>query len=366
MLLTPGPTEVLETTRMAMAKPAIHHRTKEFEEIFANTRDLLKKLLKMDEVVILGSTGTGAMEACVTNLTTKKALVINAGKFGERFGKICDAFGIEKVELKYNWDTPANTDDIIDIIKKDKDISSICIQICESSGGLRHPVEEIAKKVKQINPNIMVIADGITAVGVGDIDISNIDALITGSQKALMLPPGLSIIGLNNKAIDVIKNNNKGFYFNLAAELKKQISNTTAYTAVTTLIIGLQNSLNEFFKVGLNNVYNHTQKRAMLANKALQHLGLKIYPKNPAFAMSAVYFDKANELRKILKDKYDVNIAGGQDALKGKLFRINHMGLIKPYQTSWVLNSVELALDELGIRKFDGSANKIFLKNFFD
>jgi len=366
ILLTPGPTEVLEKVRVAMAKPAIHHRTKEFESIFASTRELLNKLFKMDEVVMLASSGTGAMEAAVTNLTTKKALIINAGKFGERFGKICEAFGIEKVELKYEWDTPADVNDVIEAIKQDSEISSVCIQVCESSGGLRHPVEEIAKEVKKINSDIIVIADGITAVGVEEIDVSNIDALISGSQKALMLPPGLAMIGLSKKALDLIENNSFGYYFNLKSEIKKQRANTTAYTAATSLIIGLNESLKSFFDRGLDRVYAETKKRANAANEALKALGLKIYPKTPAISMSAVYFEKANEIRKILKEKFEVQIAGGQEHLKGKLFRINHMGLIEPYKSAWVLNAIEMALDELNIRKFDGSANKIFMERYFD
>lgn len=366
MLLTPGPTPVPEFVRKAMADITIHHRTPEFEQIFKETRELLFELYGMDELVMLASSGTGAMEACVTNLTVKKALTINSGKFGERFGKICKAFDIDYTELKHEWNTPISVEEVVNTVKNDSDIDSIFIQICESAGGLRHPVEQIAKEVKKINSNISIIADGITAIGVEKIDSSNIDALITGSQKALMLPPGLSIIGLSNSAVDKIQTNQKGYYFNLLSEIKKQRENTTAYTAATTLIIGLKEVL-QYLKqnVGFDNLYAKTALRARATREALISIGFEIYPQTPANAMTTVYTEKSNEIRKILKTKYNVNIAGGQDHLKGKIFRVNHMGLVEDFEASWVVNAVELALDELGLRVFDGTANRVFASIMF-
>jgi len=360
LLLTPGPTAVPENIRMKMSEPTIHHRTPEFSEIFKLTRAKLQKFFKMKEVLMLSSSGTGAMEASVTNLCQKKALSINAGKFGERFGKIVKAHGFDLVELTYEWNTPANIEDVKTVLKQDDTIDTICIQICESAGGLRHPVEEIAKMAKEINPDITIIADGITAVGVEKIDTANIDVLISGSQKAFMLPPGLSMVGLSDHAIRIVEKGGRGYYFNLNTELKKQRENTTAWTAPTTLVIGLNAMLDMIFDAGVEKFYENTKKRSYAANEALKSIGFKIYPKVPAIAMSAVYNEKADEIRKILKDKFQVNIAGGQDHLKGKLFRINHMGLIQPYETAWVLNALELILDEIGIREYDGSANKIF------
>lgn len=212
MLLTPGPTPVPEFVRKAMADITIHHRTPEFEAIFAQTRELLFELFGMDEVVMLASSGSGAMEACVTNLTHKKALTISSGKFGERFGKICKAFDIAYTEITNEWNTPVSVEAVVEAVKNDSEIDAIFIQLCESAGGLRHPVEEIAQEVKKINKDIMIIADGITAIGVEKIDTTNLDAVITGSQKALMLPPGLAIIGLSNAAVSKIETKARGFY----------------------------------------------------------------------------------------------------------------------------------------------------------
>jgi len=360
MLLTPGPTPVPEFVRKAMSDITIHHRTKEFETIFGKTKDLLIQLYEMPEVLMLASSGTGAMEACITNLTRKKALTINSGKFGERFGKICKAFDIDFTEIKNSWDTPVSTQEVVNAIKNDTNIDAIFIQICESAGGLRHPVEEIAKEVKKLNSDIMIVADGITALGVEKIDTTNIDALIAGSQKAFMLPPGLTTIGLSQKAINKIEEQKAGYYFNLSNELKNQRKNTTAYTAATTLIIGLEAILKKFKEVGFDNLYIQTSLRAEATREALKAIGFTIYPKNPANAMTTVYTEQSNEIRNILKTKYSVDIAGGQDDLSGKIFRINHMGLIEDFEASWAVNSIELVLDELKIRTFDGTANKVF------
>ncbi|WP_458700171.1 pyridoxal-phosphate-dependent aminotransferase family protein [Sulfurospirillum sp. 1307] len=365
LLLTPGPTPVPENIRVAMSEPTLHHRTPEFEAIFAQTRVLLKELFCMEEVLVLASSGTGAMEASVLNLCRSKALTINAGKFGERFGKICKAHNKEYKELKYDWNTPCSVEDVVNEIKNDEAIDAVFIQVCESAGGLRHPVEEIAKEVKKIRKDVMIVADGITAVGVEKIDTSNLDALISGSQKALMLPPGLALIGLSAEAIKIIEENGVGYYFNLKTELQKQKKNTTAWTAATTLIIGLKAMLEQIKVDGFDKLYEDTKKLSDATKEALKELGLNIFPKSPAISMSAVYDEDASKIRSILKTKYGVNMAGGQDHVKSTLFRINHMGLVKPYEIAWCLNSIELALDELGRREYDGRANSIFTKEYY-
>jgi len=364
LLFTPGPTPVPESVRQAMATSTLHHRTPEFEAIFKEARERLMKLYGMDECVMLASSGTGAMQACVVNLCKQKALTVNAGKFGERFGKIVKAMGKELVELKYEWNTPASLEDVKKALEENADIDSLFIQVSESAGGLRHPVEEIAAYVKVVNPNIMVIADGITAVGVEKIDTSNIDALVAGSQKALMLPPGLAMIGLSDAAVECI-GEGADYYFNLASEIKKQRQNTTAYTAPTTLIIGLNAIFDEIDKEGLESLYEKTTRRANATQAALEAVGLSIYPTTPAKSMSTVIDDDAEPIRKLLKTKYGVNMAGGQDHLKGKIFRINQMGLIPVHESVWAVNAIEMALNDLGRRDFDGTASKVFNEVYF-
>jgi len=365
LLFTPGPTPVPEFARVEMAGETLHHRTPEFEAIFAQTRELLFKIFATDEVIMLASSGTGAMEAAVINLCHDTLLSVNSGKFGERFGKIALASGLKNVEIKNEWDTPASVEAVVEALKANPQIDALAIQVSESAGGLRHSVEEIAAAVKAINPDIMIIADGITAVGVERIDVSNIDCLIAGSQKALMLPPGLSILGLSNAAIEKI-GAGKGYYLNLASEIKKQSQNTTAYTAATTLIIGLRSVLQQIeANGGIGKLYCDTARRAKATRFALEALGLHSYPSLPARSMTTIDDENASEIRNLLKTDFGVNVAGGQDHLKGKIFRINQMGLIEPYEMVWVVNAVELALAKLGRRDFDGTASRVFNETYF-
>ncbi len=363
-LFTPGPTPVPEAVRVAMSAPTLHHRTPEFEAIFKEARERLLKLFGMKEAIMIASSGTGAMEASVSNICKKKILTVNSGKFGERFGKIAKAYGKELVELKYEWNMPVSVVDVKEALRNNSDIDTIAIQVCESAGGLRHPVEEIAKVVKEFNKDITIIADGITAVGVEPIDTRYIDVLISGSQKALMLPPGLAMLGLSEYAIERI-GSGSGYYLNLASEIAKQQKNTTAYTAATTLIIGL----NKIFELiensgGLDTLYSITEARSKALIKALESIDLKIYPNSPALAMATVIDKDSENIRKLLKSKYGVNIAGGQDHLKGKIFRVNNMGLIKTSDMLWVVDSIESALSELGRLEYSGVAAKTFSEVF--
>lgn len=366
LLFTPGPTPVPQSVRDAMSQETLHHRTPEFEAIFKRSRELLFELFGMDEVVMLASTGTGAMEAAVTNLCHKKLLNINSGKFGERFGKIAQAFGIPNIEIQNTWDTPASLDEVVQAVTNDSDIDAIAVQICESAGGLRHYVEEIASAVKKINKNITIIADGITAVAVEQIDTTNIDCLIAGSQKAFMLPPGLAMLGLSSAAVDKIADG-RGYYFNLATEIKKQRQNTTAWTAATTLIIGLESILMRIKdQGGFDKLYHDTALRATANTKALEAIGLKIYPSRAAKAMTTIFDKNAEDIRKILKEDFSISVAGGQDHLKGQIFRINQMGLIDTHEAAWVVNCIELALDKLGRREYNATASRIFNTEFFE
>ncbi len=366
LLFTPGPTPVPQNVRNAMSDETMHHRTPEFEAIFEKTREHLFKIFNTDEVVMLSSSGTGAMEAAVINLCHNTLLNVNSGKFGERFGKIALANGLKNVEIKNEWDTAVSVNEVIEAIKNNSDIDAIAVQISESAGGLRHPVEEIAKAVKEMNPNIMVIADGITAIGVEKIDVTNIDAILAGSQKAFMLPPGLSMMGLSLKALDKI-GKGKGYYFNLATEIKSQRKNTTAWTAATTLIIGLLEIFESIEKSGgLEKLYKDTALRAEAVQASLEAIGLYVYPTTPAKSMTTIADIDASAIRKILKNEFSVNVAGGQDHLEGKIFRINQMGLIPIYEMAWVVNSIELVLSKLGRRAYDGSANRVFNQIIFE
>lgn len=365
LLFTPGPTPTPEFIRQKLSLPTIHHRTKEFESIFEEVRKRLQEVTGMAENIVLVSSGTGGMEAGLTYFSKKRVLVINSGKFGERFSKIAKSLGREVVEILNKWDTPATVASVQEALKQYGDIDCVCFQICESSGGLAHYYEEISLEVKKYNPNIFIVADAITAMGVEKIDVSNIDLLIGGSQKAFMLPPGLAILGLSKSAINHIENNDIGFYFNLHSELKNQRKNTTAYTASTSLIIGLKAYFDflEEKKLKIEDIYTFTKKVSLSTRLALSSIGLKIFPKNPANSMTTVFDENAKEIRMHLEKVYGIKLAGGQDALKNKLFRINHMGFVPLSEILFCINSIELTLSDLNMKNFCGDANKIFLEN---
>ncbi|GAA7537220.1 alanine--glyoxylate aminotransferase family protein [Helicobacter pylori] len=367
LLFTPGPVAISEEMRSSFSQPMPHHRTKDFEKIFQSVRENLKKMTGLEEVLLLSSSGTGAMEASVVSLCQKELLFVNAGKFGERFGKIAKAHSIKAHELVYEWDTPAQVDGILNALKANPNIDAFCIQACESSGGLRHPVEKIAQAIKETNPNVFVIVDAITALGVEPLEVTHIDALIGGSQKAFMLPPAMSLIALSQKAIERIEERNVGFYFNLKSELKNQRDNTTSYTAPILHTLGLQ----RYFELvqnlgGLEALYKETKRVALATQKAVLALGLKIFPKSPSLSMTTIINEHAKELRNLLKEKYQVQFAGGQEPYKDAFIRINHMGIIPVYKSAYALNALELALNDLNLREFDGAANTTFLKQYYE
>ncbi|EMG99552.1 aminotransferase, class V [Helicobacter pylori GAM231Ai] len=367
LLFTPGPVAINEEMRSSFSQPMPHHRTKDFEKIFQSVRENLRKMTGLEEVLLLSSSGTGAMEASVISLCQKELLFVNAGKFGERFGKIAKAHSIKAHELVYEWDTPAQVDEILNALKANPNIDAFCIQACESSGGLRHPVEKIAKAIKETNPNVFVIVDAITALGVEPLEITHVDALIGGSQKAFMLPPAMSLIALSQKAIERIEERNVGFYFNLKSELKNQKNNTTSYTAPILHTLGLQ----RYFELvqnlgGFEALYQETKRAALATQKAVLALGLKIFPKSPSLSMTTIVSEHAKELRNLLEEKYQVQFAGGQEPYKDILIRINHMGIIPVYKSAYALNALELALNDLDLREFDGAANATFLKQYYE
>lgn len=201
-------------------------------------------------------------------------------------------------------------------------------------------------------------------MGVEHIDTAHIDALIGGSQKAFMLPPGLAFIGLSKMAIDFIESNPKGYYFNLSKELKNQRKNTTAYTATTSIIIGIKAYFDMLASKNLTitDIYEYSAKIANATRKALQALDLHIYPKTPANSMSVVDSTHAKDIIKILKSHFNINVAGGQDRLKDKIFRVNHMGYIPLHEIAFVINAIELSLAMLKIREFNGEANRVFFE----
>ena len=328
-----------------MGEPIIHHRTPEFKEIFAYTRELFKRVVDSpsDNFVYFASSGTGAMEAAVANFFNPgdKVIVINAGKFGERWAQIAHTYGLEVIELKYEWGKSVDIAQLKDTLDKNPDAKGVLFQISETSTGAYHDYKAIGELCK--DRDTLVVADAITALGVYNIkpEREGIDILIGGSQKALMLPPGLSILWFSQRAEKRL--NPKGYYFDVKKEVKKQREATTAYTPAVSLIIGLRESLEMLLEEGMENVEKRHRLMSEATRRAVEELGFQILPENPAISVTAVLSDEAEKLRKEML-ALGIRTAGGQDHLKGKLFRISHMGYLDMLDHLSAIGALELAM----------------------
>ena len=277
-LLSPGPTPIPNEVALAMAETMIHHRTPQFNKVFDEAREGLKKLFATkNDVLMLAASGTGAMEASVANLFSPgdKVLVINGGKFGERWLNIANAFGLNPIEMKVEWGQAVKVAEVEKQLKAHPDIQGVMIQASETSTTVLHPVKEIAK-LTQNGPLFLV--DGVTAVGVVPLPLDEwgIDVLVTGSQKALMLPPGLGFIALSDRAWEKTKKAKlPRFYFDLNLERKNQQKGSGAFTPAVSLIFGVRASLAMIQREGLDNVYARHDRLCRATRAAAKAMGLK-------------------------------------------------------------------------------------------
>jgi len=356
-LLAPGPTPVPDRVLLAMAQPMIHHRTPQFSAIFAEVKEDLKYLFQTkQDVLILAASGTGAMEGSVTNLFSPgdEVIVINGGKFGERWGKISESYGLKAHWLNVEWGKAVDPKDVKKILDANPKIKGIMVQASETSTAVAHPVKELAQFTKN-RQDCLLIVDGITAVGVFPVpmDELGIDVLVSGSQKAFMLPPGLAFAALSEKAWKFMETAKcPRFYFDFKKERKNLKDNTTAYTPAASLIIGLREALRMIKEEGLENVFARHNRLARATRAAVKAMNLKpLAPDSPSDATTGVYVPEGvdgGKLVKYLRDEMGITLAGGQDHLKGKILRIAHLGYIDTFDIIVAISSIEMALRKFG------------------
>jgi aspartate aminotransferase-like enzyme len=354
-LLSPGPTPIPNEVALAMAETMIHHRTPQFNKIFDEAREGLKKLFgTKNDVLMLASSGTGAMEASVANLFSPgdKVLVVNGGKFGERWLNISNAFGLNPIEMKVEWGQAVKVADVENQLKAHPDIQGVMIQASETSTTVLHPIKEIAK-LTQSGPLFLV--DGVTAVGVVSLPLDEwgIDVLVTGSQKALMLPPGLGFIALSDRAWEKTKKAKlPRFYFDLNLERKNQQKGSGAFTPAVSLIFGVRASLQMMQREGLQNVYARHDRLCRATRAAARAMGLKLLaPDTPSPAATGIYLPNgidADVVLEYLRDKMNITLAEGQDQLKGKAIRIAHIGYMGAFDVITAIAALEMALRKFG------------------
>ena len=363
------PERVLE----ALSRPTLYHRSPEFKEIFLETRELLGKVMRTEgEVLILTSSGTGAMEAAVANLFNPgdSAVVVVGGKFGQRWEELCRTHGVNPIVVNVEWGKAVNLEDVERALSENPGVRGVLVQICETSTGTVHDVKGIGELLRNY-PKALLIADGITAYGVYDIptDEWGIDVAITGSQKALMTPPGLAVITLNERAVNRLVENPKTYYFNLRKELKQQGKGQTAYTTATNLVVALNEALKMIVEEGIENVAKRHALLAEATRAGVKALGLELLSDSPANGVTAVLSPEGingQDVVKVAREMYGITIAGGQEHLKGKIFRLSHMGYVDMFDVLTGLEVVELALKELGYDKFNfGDSIKAAMEVFY-
>ena len=376
-LLAPGPTPVPDRVLLAMAQPMIHHRTPQFSAIFAEVKEDLKYLFQTkQDVLILAASGTGAMEGSVTNLFSPgdEVIVINGGKFGERWGKISESYGLKAHWLNVEWGKAVDPKDVKKILDANPKIKGIMVQASETSTAVAHPVKELAQFTKN-RQDCLLIVDGITAVGVFPVpmDELGIDVLVSGSQKAFMLPPGLAFAALSEKAWKFMETAKcPRFYFDFKKERKNLKDNTTAYTPAASLIIGLREALRMIKEEGLENVFARHNRLARATRAAVKAMNLKpLAPDSPSDATTGVYVPEGvdgGKLVKYLRDEMGITLAGGQDQLKGKILRIAHLGYIDTFDIIVAISSIEMALRKFGYKMEFGkgvaAAQEVLLEGY--
>ncbi|MBO8160877.1 MAG: alanine--glyoxylate aminotransferase family protein [Thermosipho sp. (in: Bacteria)] len=354
-LLAPGPTPVPSDILLEGAKDTIHHRTPQFVGILEETLEGLKYLFQtQNRVFTLLSSGTGALEAAVSNLLNPgdKAIIVEAGKFGERWREIAEAYNINVVSLKLEWGEAVTPEQIKEAISKHPDAKAVFTTYSETSTGTVIDLEGIAKVTR--DTDIVLVTDAVSALLAEPLKMDEwgIDVVVSGSQKGVMLPPGLAFIALNDKAWKLVENsNNSKYYFNLKAYNKKYPDNP--WTPGVNLIYMLRKAINMIKEEGIENVWKRHKVLADATRAAVKAMGLELFSKRPGNVATAVKVPEGvdgKKLTKIMRDKYGVTIAGGQEQLKGKIFRISTLGYLSIFDTIVGISALEFVLNELGYK----------------
>ncbi|MBI2891110.1 MAG: alanine--glyoxylate aminotransferase family protein [Nitrospirae bacterium] len=356
-LFAPGPTQLPEEILRILSEPIVYHRGPKFKAILQEARADLKVLFQTEQdVLVLTSSGTGAMEAAVTHTLSRgdRALVIEGGKFGERWGEICQAYGVDVEWLRVPWGKAVDPADVRKALTNGSDIRAVFVQASETSTGVKQPVHEIAEITRRL-PDTLLAVDGITAVGVFPVpmDAWGIDVMVSGSQKAMMLPPGLGFIAMGPRAwARAERSDLPKFYFNLRKERELQPKGETNFTPAVPFIVALRRALQMIREEGLEQVFARHERLAKATREGMRALGLELFaPESPSNACTAVKVPAGVDGEKIpkhIRETYGVTIAGGQSKLKGKIFRIAHLGYYNPFDMVMVMSAVEMTLRDLG------------------
>ncbi len=359
LLMIPGPTPVPENVLLEMAKSPVPHRSSEFSAIFDEVNENLKWIFQTkNDVFIFASSGTGAMEAALSNIVNPgdKVLSLVIGNFGERWAKIAESHGAIAERLSVPYGEVINPADLKKRLDEDvnKEIKIVTLTQSETSTGAVNDVKALCKIISE--HGALSVVDGVTSVGAIDIkpDEWKIDVLVSGSQKGFMIPPGLAFLTASDKAFEVHKQcKYPGFYFNWSAYKKSLAQHTTPYTPAVNLVIALHAALKMLKEEGLANVLARHKSNAMLLRNSLRQMGLKLFVEDDSkasYAVTSVYPPEGvsvPDIRRILKDDYDIIVANGQNDLKDKIFRVGTLGFVSERDILTVVGALQMTLEKL-------------------
>ena len=361
-LMIPGPTPVPETVLKALGKHPIGHRSKEFQTLVRHTTEQLKWLHQTNgDVLAITGSGTAAMEAGIINTLSRgdKVLCGDNGKFGERWVKVAKAYGLDVEIVKAKWGTPLNPEDFQKALQEDKNkqIKAVILTHSETSTGVINDLQTISKHVLA-HGKAITIADCVTSLGACNVPMDEwgLDVVASGSQKGYMVPPGLSFVAMSPRAWDAQKQSDlPKFYLDLASYLKTANKDSNPFTPAVNLYFALEEALNMMQKEGLDSIFARHARHRAATQAGMKAIGLPLFADeshgSPAITAVAPRNIDAEELRKIVKEKYDILLAGGQDHLKGKVFRIGHLGFVSDRDVLTAVASIEATLQSLNLLK---------------
>jgi len=359
-LLTPGPTPISPEVQEAMSRTLLYHRAAAFKEVVGRVREGLKWLFqtKTGEPLVLTCSGTGAMEGAFVNTLSRgdEIVCVRGGKFGERWSNLAKAYGVTAVNVDVEWGKAVSVDAVKRALDEHPKAKGVFFQASETSTGVAHPVKAIAELCRA-RPDTLCVVDGISALGVMNLPVDEwgIDILVGGSQKAFMLPPGLAFVCLSPKALKAMeKSDLPKFYFSFAKELQSQQKGETAWTPAISLVMGLDEALKQFRAEGLERLFGRHKRLAEATRAGAKAMGLELLaPESPSDSVTAIKAPAGIDGQAVVKemrDRHGIVIAGGQDALKGKIFRLSHMGWVDRFDILTALSATGDVLTRLGAK----------------
>ena len=353
-LFTPGPTSVPEEVLLEMARPVFHHRTQDYKTLFAAVNKLLQQVLQTaNPVVTISGSGTAAYECAMINMIPQggKVLCLSNGKFAERWVTIAKRNKCQITELKAEYGHAVPPEQVADALSKGTfDAVTLCHS--ETSACTVNDLQAIAAHVRKTDA--ILIADGITSVGAIPVkpDEWGVDILVTGSQKALMLPPGLAFLSVSEKARKKMESvTQPNLYLSLPHYLKSLAENDVPWTPAVTLVRGLHKSLELITQEGMENVWKRTAAFARATRSAATALGLKVFSSNPSDSVTGIHYPAGFDdktFRGALRKQFNIHIAAGQGSMEGKIFRLSHMGYVDAFDTLGVISAIEIVLKQQG------------------